>query len=99
MHVQEEADFHHDIAHGLISAIFQTGGCKSRESACEVLSTHEECVILQVLGLRPGSQSLMRSGRHSYDKLDAVDPKTQRKVTLYFNIDKPMGRLDKIFSK
>jgi hypothetical protein len=99
MQVQEEAEFHHRIAHGLIQAIFQTGDGKSRETAWEVLSTHEEYVILQVLGLRPGSQSLIRAGKHSYDMLEPIDPKTQQKVTLYFNIDKPMGYLHKVLSK
>jgi Domain of unknown function (DUF4919) len=99
LHIEAEAEFHQYIAHGLISAIFQSGDCKTRETACEVLSTHEEYVILQVLDLRPGSQSLVRSGKHSYDVLDAVDPKTSQKVTLYFNIDKPMGYLDRLFSK
>lgn len=99
MHIPEEAEFHHRIAHGLIQAIFQTGDGKSPETAWEVLSTHEEYVMLHVLGLMPGSQSLMRAGKHSYDKLEAVDPKTEQRVGLYFNIDKPMGYLDRIFSK
>ena len=99
MHIQEEAEFHHRIAHGLIQAIFQTGDGKSRETAWEVLSTHEEYVILHVLGLMPGKQSLIRAGKHSYDELEAVDPKTEQNVTLYFNIDKPMGYLDKALSK
>ncbi|MFZ0959901.1 MAG: DUF4919 domain-containing protein [Terriglobia bacterium] len=99
MHNQEEAEFHHRIAHGLIQAIFQSGDGKSRETAWEVLSTHEEYIILQVLGLRPGSQSLIQDGKHSYDELEAVDPKTEQKVTLYFNIDTPMGYLHKALSK
>jgi hypothetical protein len=58
-----------------------------------------EYVILHVLGLMPDSQSLIRTGKHSFDKLEAHDPKTGGKVTLYFNIDKPMGYLHKILSK
>ena len=99
LHIQEEAEFHHKIARGLIQAIFQTGDGKSRETAWEVLSTHEEYVILHVLGLMPGSQSLIRAGKHSFDELEANDPKTGQKVTLYFNIDKPMEYLHKILSK
>lgn len=30
---------------------------------------------------------------------EAVDPKTQRKVSLYFNIDRPYGALEKLFKK
>ncbi len=96
---QAEADFHHEIAHGLISAIFKTGDCRTREAACEVLSTHEEYVILQVLGLNPGSQSLQTQDGHRYDVLDAMDPRAQGDVTLYFNVDKPLGYLEKTLAK
>ena len=99
LHVDEEAEFHHRIAHGLIQAILQSGDGKSPETAWVVLSTHEEYIVLQVLGLQPGSQSLMRKGTHSYDVLEPVDPKTNAKVTLYFNIDAPMNHLNKLFSK
>lgn len=99
MHLEAEADFHHEIAHGLISAILRTGDCRTREAACEVLSTHEEYVILQVLGLNPGSQSLQTEDGHRYDLLDAMDPKAQSDVTLYFNVDKPLGYLEKTLAK
>jgi len=99
LHAPAEAEFHKRIALGLIQAIFKTGDGKSTETAWEVLSTHEEYVVLRALGLRPGSQALLQSGRHSYDKLDAIDGKSGEKVTLYFNIDKPMGYLDRIISK
>jgi hypothetical protein len=99
MHVQEEAEFHHRIAQGLIQAILKTGDGKSPETAWTVLSTHEEYVILQVMGLTPGSQSLMHIGKHSYDKLEPVDRRTEQKVTLYFNIDASIEHLNKLFSK
>lgn len=99
MHHPEEAEFHNYIVHGLIDAIFHTGDGKSPKTAWEVISTDEEYVILRVLGLNPASQSLMNSGAHSYDKLNVIDPKTQQKVTLYFNIDTPMNHLHRILSK
>lgn len=99
MHVDEEAEFHHRIAHGLIQAIFQTGDGKTAETAWQVLTVHEEYIIIGVLGLQPGSQSLVHKGKHSYDVLEPTDPKTHEKVTLYFNIDKPMEHLNKLFSK
>ncbi len=98
MHVDEEAEFHHRIAHGLIQAIFQTGDGKTAETAWQVLTVHEEYVVLGVLGLQPGSQSLVHKGKHSYDVLEPTDPKTHEKVTLYFNIDKPMEHMSKLFS-
>jgi len=90
------ADFHHGVAGGLINAILKSGDGKSPQTAMVVLATHEEYIILSVLGLRPGSQSLQKKGGHVYDVLNAVSTETNKSVTLYFNIDKPFGYLDSI---
>jgi hypothetical protein len=99
MNDAEHAQFHQNIARNLIRSILSTGDGKSQKTAFEVISTSEEYVILKVLGLQPGSQSLIGENRHDYDRLEAVDPETHLKVTLYFNVDRPMGHLHKIFSK
>jgi len=49
--------------------------------------------LLNFMGLRPLGQALLNVGGHSYDKLTAVDPKTNEKQEFYFNIDKPFGWL------
>lgn len=95
----EKSDFHHYVADGLIKSILKSGDGKSEETAYVVISTEEEYVILRVFGLMPGSQSLLSANGHHYDRLDAVDPKTQQKVSLYFNIDRPFGALEKLFKK
>ena len=64
-----------------------------------VIDTKEEYVILRVFGLMPSKQSLLNEKEHSYDLLEAIDPKTNKTVPLYFNIDRPYGALEKIFAK
>jgi hypothetical protein len=96
MHLQQEAEFHHNVAQGLINAILRTGDGKSPQTAWEIISTQEESVVLQSLGLRTDGQSLITVGDHQYDKLEAVDAKSQQKVTLYFNVDAPMARLVRV---
>lgn len=93
----EKEKFHRYVAEGLIKSILKSGDGKSQETAYVVISTDEEYVILRVYGLMPDSQSLQEANGHHYDMLDAVDPKTNRKVTLYFNIDRPYGALEKLF--
>lgn len=93
----EKEKFHSYVAEGLIKSILKSGDGKSQETAFVVISTAEEYVLLRVFGLMPGSQSLQGANRHHYDRLDAVDPKTNKKVTLYFNIDRPYGALEKLF--
>jgi hypothetical protein len=93
----EKEQFHRYVAEGLIKSILSSGDGKSQETAFTVISTDEEYVILRVYGLAPGSHSLQSAhGRH-YDRLDAVNPETNEKVTLYFNIDRPYGALEKLF--
>jgi hypothetical protein len=95
----EKEKFHRYVAEGLIKSILNSGDGKSQEKAMTVISTGEEYLILKVYGLMPGSQSLLEANGHHYDRLDAVNPKTNEKVTLYFNIDRPYGALENIFKK
>ena len=95
----EKEKFHRYVAEGLIKSILSSGDGRSKETAFTVISTDEEYVILRVYGLMPGSQSLLDANGHHYDRLDATNPKTNEKVTLYFNIDRPYGALEKLFKK
>ena len=95
----EKEKFHRYVADGLIKSILGSGDGKSQETAFTVISTEEEYVILRVYGLMPGSQSLMSANGHHYDRLDAVNMKTNEKVTLYFNIDRPYRVLENMFKK
>ena len=94
---KDKEEFHSYVAEGLIKSILKSGNGKSQETAFVVISTDEEYVILRVFGLMPGTQSLQNAKEHHYDRLDAVDPKTNQKVTLYFNIDRPYRALEKLF--
>lgn len=95
----EKEKFHRYVAEGLIKSILSSGDGKSQETAFTVISTDEEYVILRVYGLTPGSQSLLSANGHHYDRLDATNSKTNEKVTLYFNIDRPYGELENLFKK
>lgn len=84
----DKAQFHHDVAAGLLQSILSTGDGKTKETAFEVIGTFEEHIVMAVLGLPPlGSQALIPGTPHSYDLLEVQDPKTGQKVLVYFNID------------
>jgi hypothetical protein len=89
LHEDEKSNFHHSIFRGLLKSIIDSGDGKSAKTAYVVISTHEEYVLLQVLGLKPGQQSLHHEDGHNYDVLQAADPKSNATVTLYFNVDIP----------
>jgi hypothetical protein len=88
-----KADFHKFVSLGLVNSVRGAGDGKSMEQAFVVISTDEEYALLNILGLRPGGQSLMHGGGHAYDRLDAVDPKTNQRHEFYFQIDIPFGWL------
>jgi hypothetical protein len=85
----EKADFHRRIFAGLFKSIIGSGDGKSPATAYVVISTNEEYIVLKVMGLTPGTQSLIHDGGHSYDRMEVKDRKTNETVTLYFNVDIP----------
>ena len=95
----DKEKFHAWVADGLIKSILTSGDGKSLATAWTVISTHEEYVILRVFGLMPGTQSLISDKGHHYDRLDATDPQTKKQFTLYFNIDRPYGKLEKLLKQ
>lgn len=63
---------------------------KSAETAFVVISTDEEDVVLNFLGLRPAGQSLINQNCHS---------RTNEAVIYFFNIDKPFNWLGQSLKK
>jgi len=83
----DQSDFHKFVLQGLLDSITHSGDGKSFDTAFRVIQVHEEYVLLRFLGLMPSEQSMSTKNGHSYDVMEAVNPKTNEKVTLYFNID------------
>ena len=89
----EEAAIHEKILNALMDSIQRSGDGKSQETAWFVVTTQEEYILIRrVLGLSPKSQSLVHGNGHVYDRLEAIDPKTNQKQYLWFNVDFDMGQ-------
>jgi uncharacterized protein DUF4919 len=95
----ERAKYHHGIVEGLVQSILKSGDGKSLETAYVVIATDEEYALFNVLGMKVVTQSLVHDKDHSYDKMDAVDRKTNQTATFYFNIDIPFNWLSKSLKK
>jgi hypothetical protein len=89
----DKATYHKFVFEGLLDSIRKSGDGKTSDTAFVVISTDEEYVLFNFLGLRPTGQALINEKGHSYDKMTAVDPKTNETVVYYFNIDKPFNWL------
>lgn len=95
----ERAKYHRGIADGLIQSILKSGDGKSLETAYVVIATDEEYALFNVLGMKVVSQALVQDKGHRYDKMDAVDRKTNQTTTFYFNVDIPLDWLGKSLKK
>jgi hypothetical protein len=88
MGTAEKADFHHAVFKGLVDSIMNSGDGLSPKTAWVVITVHEEYVVLRVLGMRPGEQSVLHSEGHSYDEMKVKD-ENDADHTFYFNVDIP----------
>jgi hypothetical protein len=95
----EKATFHKFMFDGLMKSITGSGDGKSAETAFVVISTDEEYVVLNFLGLRPAGQSLINQNGHSYDRMAANDSRANEAVVYFFNIDKPFNWLGQSLKK
>ena len=89
----EKADYHKYVFQNLLKSISDSGDGKTMETAFFVISTDEEYALFSFMGLRPAGQALIEDKGHRYDKMTAIDPKTEQSSTYYFNIDKPFNWL------
>ncbi len=96
---EEKAGYHAFVAGGLLDSILASGKISAQESAPAVISVNEEYVLMRALGLKPGKQKLIKEAGHSYDRLEVTDTKTGEELVLYFNVDIPLGWLDRQFKK
>ncbi len=95
----DKATFHKFMFDGLIKSITGSGDGHSPETAFVVISTDEEYVLFNFLGLRPAEQSLITHNGHSFDRMTAINPKTNETVVYFFNIDKPFNWLGESLKK
>jgi hypothetical protein len=86
----DQAEFHKTVFRGLVNSIVNSGDGKSTDKAWVVINTHEEYVVLRVLGYKPGGQSLVRKDGHAYDVMKVKNVEDETDATFYFNVDIPM---------
>jgi len=91
--LSEKANYHRYVFENLLKSISDSGDGKTMETAFLVISTDEEYALFSFMGLQPAGQALIEDKGHHYDKMTAVDPKTNQTIVYYFNVDKPFNWL------
>lgn len=89
-----DADAHRRAAQGLLRSILASGDGKAPATAYVVIGVDEEYSLLAALGYRTEHQSLVREAGHSYDRMDVVK-RDGAKSTFFFNVDLPLGTLQR----
>ncbi len=88
--------YHYDIVEGLLSSILTHGNGTTPYSAYVVISTLEEHELLDWQGFEMIHQRLTRQGENHYDVLLVQPRRGGNQQELYFNIDLPFSRIDKL---
>ena len=89
----EKAEFHRYVGQGLINSILQSGDGKTPQTAYVVISPDEEYALFNYWGFRTSAQSIVHKDGHVYDLMTGTDQKTNEKVCVYFNVDKPYQQI------
>ena len=95
----DQAKFHRYVFDGLVQSILKSGDGKTSATAYVVISTDEEYAVLGELGIRLTLQALLMERGQSFDRIDGVEQKSRKRVTLYFNVTKPLSRLGEQLKK
>jgi len=95
LRAKEKETFHMKFAIGLLDSIMHSGDGTKFDRAFIVISTQEEYALLKVLSLEIIMQSLRENMGHQYDVFECPHPHTGKIIEVYFNVDLPMGWLDR----
>jgi hypothetical protein len=88
---QPKADFHTAVADKLLNALLTSGDGKTAETAYRVLTIREEYFVMKQLGYRVTMQALVTTTDKAYDVLSGHDDKTNKDVSVYFDISSFFG--------
>jgi hypothetical protein len=95
----DQAKFHRHVLDGLVQSILKSGDGKTPATAYVVISTDEEYAVLGVLEIQRTRQALLGEKGQKFDRIEGVDQKSQERVTLYFNVSKPLDWLSEQLKK
>ncbi len=82
----ERADFHRDVAIGLIDSIVKLGDGRTYETAWTAFRVKEEYEVLKVFRCAPDHQALAERSGRAYDILDVHKIDDNQSFRLYFDI-------------
>ena len=89
----ERAQFHRDIANGLLRVVMSKGDGATADTPWVVIDISEEYAIMRALGLSMQSQGLIQQGGANLDRLETIDPRTKTPRILFFNVDRSMAAM------
>ena len=86
----EEARREYAMFEGLFSSVLKSGNGMSPETAFVVIAEDEEYSVLETASLTPVKQARVNYGGSAFDRFEVKSPGSDRTVTLFFNVDRPL---------
>jgi hypothetical protein len=91
----DQSKYHKFVCEGLIRSIMRSGNGRTPANAYIVISIDEEDAVLGALGIRQTGQALQSEGSRKVDCINGVDEKSNKAVTLYFDVTAPLSWLER----
>lgn len=92
----DRAAFELAVADGLLNSIEQSGDGMTPETAHVVIGVAEEYSLLGAKGVQVVKQSLLQTDRGPVDALEVVDPMTNERRTVYFNVGRLFAAMSRL---
>jgi hypothetical protein len=89
------AEYHMNIANGLLRVVMSKGDGASAETPWIVIDISEEYAVMRALNLSIQSQGLSMANGVNMDILQVIDMRTKLPRTLYFNVDRSMAAMSR----
>lgn len=83
---EDISGYYRFIVDGLIDSIADSGDGRSIDTAFTTISNDELYTFIRMGGLAVEGQSLVHKDGRVFDLMEVVDPETDKKVSLYFDI-------------
>ena len=93
---RDQTAFELAVANGLLRSIEQSGDGLTPETAFVVVGVAEEYSFLGSRGVQVAKQSLLQTDRGPVDALEVVNPQTNQRSTVYFNISRLFAAMSRL---
>jgi hypothetical protein len=95
----DKAEFHKAVFDGLLNSIRERRHGRSKKDAFIIINVREEDMFLKFNKMRVLQKRLLNEDGHYYDEIICLDMDSLEDITVYFNLDIPLGGIINSFKE